>query len=207
MADMYQVPTISTGDLLRAGISAGTDLGRAAEQYMKKGELVPDQLILDMMKERLTASDCSNGYLLDGFPRTVAQADNLRDIGAAIRVVLFFELDDDIILARLGGRWIHPASGRVYHETNRPPRRPGLDDETGEPLAQRPDDSRETVSRRLEVYHQQTRPLISYYRQHAEQGELIWITIDCSQDAATVQQNITDALREHGFMAADSDCS
>ncbi|MDD9864554.1 MAG: adenylate kinase [Gammaproteobacteria bacterium] len=160
----YGIPQISTGDMLRAAVQAGGALGRDVEGMMRAGELVPDALILRLIRERLGAEDCAAGYLFDGFPRTIAQADGLREAGIGIAQVLLIRVDDEEIVRRLAGRRIHPASGRVYHLRNHPPRRTGLDDITSEPLVQRPDDREETVRRRLQVYHEWTEPLFDYYR-------------------------------------------
>ena len=158
-----KVPVISTGDMLRAAVAAGTELGQAARRYMNSGQLVPDQMMVGLVKARIEAADCQAGFLLDGFPRTAQQAIALNELDIEIDCVLALELSDAVIVRRLSGRWVHPASGRVYHTTHHPPQRDLLDDITGEPLVQREDDCAETVQARLEVYHQQTEPLLSYY--------------------------------------------
>ncbi|MEE4361300.1 MAG: adenylate kinase [Pseudomonadales bacterium] len=161
------IPQISTGDMLRAARSAGTPLGQEADRYMSAGELVPDDLIIALVKERITEPDCNGGYLLDGFPRTIPQAEALEQAGIAIDNVIEIDVKDDEIVRRLSGRRVHEASGRVYHVEFNPPKREGLDDETGEPLIQRIDDREETVRKRLQVYHQQTRPLVDFYQERA----------------------------------------
>jgi len=168
--DRLHIPQISTGDMLRAAVKAGTALGIAAKQVMDAGQLVSDDIIIGLVRERLTAPDCATGYLFDGFPRTIAQADALRSAGVAIDVVLEIAVPDADIVQRMSGRRVHPASGRTYHVVNHPPQRAGFDDETGEPLVQRDDDREEIVRKRLEVYHTQTRPLVDYYSQWAATG-------------------------------------
>lgn len=159
----YNIPQISTGDMLRAHVKAGTPLGAAAREVMDAGGLVPDGLIIEMVKQRMTEADCTDGYLFDGFPRTIAQAEVLREAGVAVDFVLEIDVADLTIIERLGGRRVHPASGRVYHVKFNPPRVDGYDDESGEALVQREDDREDTVRRRLAVYHEQTSRLIGYY--------------------------------------------
>lgn len=163
LSKWLKVPVISTGDMLRAAVAAGTELGRAAQQYMHSGQLVPDQMMVGLVKVRIEAADCQAGFILDGFPRTAQQAIALNELDVEIECVLALELSDAVIVKRLSGRWVHPASGRVYHTAHHPPQRDLLDDVTGEPLVQREDDRAETVRARLEVYHRQTEPLLSYY--------------------------------------------
>jgi len=160
----FSIPKISTGDMLRAAVQAGTELGRKAKAVMDAGELVSDDIILGLVKERITAPDCSNGFLFDGFPRTIPQAEGLADIGVDIDYVIEISVADEEIVSRLSGRRVHPGSGRVYHVVHNPPRNEGLDDLTGEPLVQRDDDLEETVRRRLAVYHEQTSPLTAFYQ-------------------------------------------
>lgn len=167
----YGIPQISTGDMLRTEIKAGTALGREARQYMDRGELVPDQLVIELVKQRVRQPDCARGFIVDGFPRTVAQAEAFRDAGISIDFVVEIEVDDDEILRRMTGRRVHPASGRTYHIEFNSPRVPGKDDVTGEPLVQRPDDNEETVRRRIATYHSLTKPLISYYMKWRERGD------------------------------------
>ncbi len=160
----FRIPKISTGDMLRAAVKAGTPLGQAAKKIMDAGGLVSDAIILGLVKERIAEADCGNGFLLDGFPRTIPQAEGIREMGIDIDRVVELAVDDEEIVKRMSGRRVHPASGRSYHALFNPPRVPDRDDVTGEPLVQRDDDREETVRKRLEVYHQQTRPLVDYYQ-------------------------------------------
>ena len=168
--EKYNIPQISTGDMLRAAIKAGTDLGMAAKKVMDVGGLVGDEIMIGLVKDRLKDSDCDNGYLFDGFPRTVAQADAMKDAGINIDYVLEIDVPDDLIVDRMSGRRSHPASGRVYHVKNNPPKVDNVDDVTGEPLVQRADDKEETVKHRLSVYHNQTKVLLGYYNDWAQSG-------------------------------------
>ncbi len=167
----YNIPQISTGDMLRAHVKAGSELGVAAKKIMDDGGLVSDDIIMGMIKERIQEDDCKNGYLFDGFPRTIPQADALKDGGIAVDAVVEIDVDDDEIIKRMSGRRVHLASGRTYHVVFNPPKVEGKDDETGEDLIQRDDDQEETVRKRLDVYHQQTEPLIDYYSKWADSGE------------------------------------
>jgi adenylate kinase len=169
--EKYNIPQISTGDMLRAAIKEGTELGLAAKKVMDAGQLVSDDIIIGLVKDRLKAADCANGYLFDGFPRTVAQADAMKDAGVKIDYVLEIAVPDDQIVERMSGRRSHPASGRVYHVKFNPPKVEGKDDVTGEPLVQRDDDKEETVKKRLDVYHNQTEVLLGYYGEWAKSGE------------------------------------
>jgi len=168
IAERYGIPQIATGDMLRAAVAAGTPLGKQAKDVMDRGELVSDDLIIGVVKERIAEPDCDNGFLFDGFPRTIAQADALREAEIGIDAVVEIEVDDGQIVRRMSGRRVHPQSGRVYHVEFNPPEVAGEDDETGEPLTQREDDQEEVVRQRLETYHEQTEPLVGYYRQWAE---------------------------------------
>jgi adenylate kinase len=168
--EKYNIPQISTGDMLRAAIKAGTELGLAAKKVMDAGQLVSDDIIIGLVKERLKDADCANGYLFDGFPRTVAQADAMKDSGVNIDYVLEIDVPDEMIVERMTGRRTHQPSGRVYHVKFNPPKHEGLDDVTGEPLVQRDDDQEETVKKRLSVYHNQTEVLLGYYNQWAQSG-------------------------------------
>jgi len=167
----YSIPQVSTGDMLRTAIAAGTALGAAAKKVMDAGILVSDDTILALVTERLKAADCANGYLFDGFPRTLPQATAVRDSGVRIDYVLEIDVPDGAIVERMSGRRVHVGSGRTYHIKYNPPRVPGKDDITGEDLIQRADDSEETVKKRLDVYRQQTRPLISYYSDWERTGD------------------------------------
>ena len=169
--DAFGIPQISTGDMLRAAVKAGTPLGVAAEKVMDSGGLVSDEIIVGLVLERLKDPDCAKGYLFDGFPRTIPQAEAMRNAGVAIDYVLEIDVPDDEIITRMSGRRVHPASGRTYHVKFNPPRVEGRDDVTGEPLVQRDDDREETVRKRLEVYRAQTRPLVDYYGKWAASGD------------------------------------
>ena len=169
--EKYNIPQISTGDMLRAAIKAGTELGMAAKKVMDAGGLVSDDIIIGLVQERLKQPDCANGYLFDGFPRTVAQADAMKDSGVAVDYVLEIDVPDDSIVERMDGRRVHPGSGRVYHVKFNPPKVEGKDDVTGEDLVQRDDDKAETVKKRLDVYHNQTEVLLGYYNTWALSGE------------------------------------
>ena len=168
--EKYNIPQISTGDMLRAAIKAGTELGLAAKKVMDAGQLVSDDIIIGLVKERLKEADCANGYLFDGFPRTIAQADAMKDSGVTIDYVLEIDVPDELIVERMTGRRTHQPSGRVYHVRFNPPRVENTDDVTGEPLVQRDDDQEETVKKRLAVYHNQTEVLLGYYNKWAESG-------------------------------------
>jgi adenylate kinase len=167
----YGIPQISTGDMLRAAIRAGTELGRAAQVLIDRGELVPDDVIVDLVKERIAKPDCAPGFLLDGFPRTIPQAEAMKQSQVRIEHVLQIVVPDEVIIERMSGRWCHLPSGRTYHLRFNPPKAAGLDDVTGEALVQREDDREETVSRRLAIYHRQTEPLIAYYEKWAAAGD------------------------------------
>jgi adenylate kinase len=169
--ERYQIPQISTGDMLRAAVKAGTQLGREAKGYMDSGGLVPDGVIIGLVKERIEEPDCGKGFLFDGFPRTIPQADAMKDAGVPIDAVVDIAVPDAEIIVRMSGRRAHLASGRTYHVIFNPPKKEGVDDVTGEPLVQRDDDKEETVRKRLDVYHQQTAPLIDYYKNWERSGE------------------------------------
>ncbi|RZM04495.1 MAG: adenylate kinase [Variovorax sp.] len=163
----FSIPQISTGDMLRAAVKAGTPLGREAQAVMASGALVSDDLIINLVKERLALPDCANGFLFDGFPRTLPQADAMRNAGVKLDYVLEIDVPFGDIIERMSGRRSHPASGRIYHVKFNPPQVEGKDDVTGEDLIQREDDHEDTVRKRLDVYSQQTRPLVDYYSQWA----------------------------------------
>ena len=160
----YGIPQISTGDMLRQAIKDQTPLGIKVKSVMDRGDLVTDEIIIDLVKERISASDCQSGFLFDGFPRTIPQAESLREAGVEIDFVIEINLSDQKIIDRLSGRRVHPGSGRIYHLVFQPPKRDGVDDQTGEPLVQREDDLEETIKDRLRVYHEQTAPLIDFYQ-------------------------------------------
>jgi adenylate kinase len=169
--DKFQIPQISTGDMLRAALKAGTELGKKAKGYMDSGALVPDDVIIGLVKERIKEADCEKGFLFDGFPRTIPQADALKEAGVAIDAVVDIDVPDEEIIKRMSGRRVHLASGRTYHIIFNPPKEEGKDDVTGEDLIQRDDDQKETVRKRLDVYHAQTEPLIDYYKTWEGSGE------------------------------------
>ena len=190
ICDRLEIPQISTGDMLRSAYAAGTELGIRAKAIMDTGELVSDDVILGIVRERLQEPDCTNGCLFDGFPRTIAQADGLVEIGAQIDVVLELQLDDQAIVERMSGRRVHEGSGRVYHIKFDPPRKEGVDDVTGEPLLQRSDDLESTVRERLRVYREQTAPLIDYYRN----TDAKYLEIDGSGTVESIRDSISEAL-------------
>ncbi|TWG86284.1 adenylate kinase [Cupriavidus gilardii J11] len=171
ICEKYGIPQISTGDMLRAAVKAGTPLGVEAKKVMDAGGLVSDDIIIGLVKDRLRQDDCRNGYLFDGFPRTIPQAEAMKEAGVPIDYVLEIDVPFDAIIERMSGRRVHAASGRTYHLKYNPPKNEGVDDETGEPLIQRDDDKEETVRKRLDVYAQQTRPLVDYYSRWAANGD------------------------------------
>ncbi|OGS75310.1 MAG: adenylate kinase [Gallionellales bacterium GWA2_55_18] len=169
--EKYGIPQISTGDMLRAAVKAGTPLGVAAKKVMDAGGLVSDDIIINLVKERIKDADCANGFLFDGFPRTIPQAQAMKDAGIPIDYVVEIDVADSEIIKRMSGRRVHTASGRTYHIVFNPPKVAGKDDVTGEDLVQRPDDAEETVLKRLTVYHDQTKPLVEYYSSWAKSGD------------------------------------
>jgi len=169
--EKFGIPQISTGDMLRAAVKAGTPLGIEAKKVMDAGGLVSDDIIIGLVKDRLQQDDCKRGYMFDGFPRTIPQADAMKDAGVPIDFVLEIDVPDSEIIERMSGRRVHLASGRTYHVKYNPPKVEGKDDVTGEPLIQRDDDREETVKKRLEVYHAQTKPLVQYYTDWAASGD------------------------------------
>ncbi|MGD9970349.1 MAG: adenylate kinase [Sulfuricurvum sp.] len=192
----FDIPQISTGDMLRAAIKAGTELGKLAKSFMDSGKLVTDEIIIGLVKERITQEDCKNGFLLDGFPRTVPQADALKEAGVAIDAVIEIDVPDSVIVERMSGRRAHLASGRTYHIVYNPPKVEGKDDETGEDLVQRDDDKAEVVLDRLRVYHEQTAPLIGYYKGISETDETVkYMTIDGTQPIDSVEKEILSRLQ------------
>ena len=170
ITETFGIPQISTGDMLRAAVKAGTPLGQAAKKVMDAGQLVSDDIIVGLVKERIQEADCKNGFLFDGFPRTIPQAEAMLKEGVEIDHVLEIAVEDEEIVKRLSGRRVHPGSGRVYHVVYNPPKVEGKDDATGEDLVQRDDDKEDTVRKRLEVYHDQTAPLVGFYQDMAAQG-------------------------------------
>jgi|TARA_B100000287_G_C20671476_1_gene793544 adenylate kinase len=195
ISDHLNIPQISTGDMLRASVSKGTELGLKAKVLMEKGELVPDDLILDLVKDRISEKDCANGFLFDGFPRTLDQANALKEKGIKIDCVIEIMVDDDEIIQRMSGRRVHSASGRTYHIKYNPPKQENIDDETGEPLIQRPDDNEETVRKRLAIYHDQTSPLVDFYKKSSlVQNGNKYIEVNGVGDISTIQEQIKKAL-------------
>ncbi|WP_029685704.1 adenylate kinase [Tatumella saanichensis] len=192
--EKYGIPQISTGDMLRAAVKAGTELGQQAKAIMDAGKLVTDELVIALVKERIAQEDCRNGFLLDGFPRTIPQADAMKEAGINVDVVLEFAVPDEVIVDRIIGRRVHAASGRVYHVTYNPPKQEGLDDVTGEALSIRKDDQEETVRKRLVEYHQMTAPLIAYYSKDAAEGLTRYQKIDGTRPVAEVSQQLATIL-------------
>jgi adenylate kinase len=191
----FSIPQISTGDMLRAAIAQGTELGKLAKSFMDQGKLVTDEIIIGLVKERITQADCASGFLLDGFPRTVPQADALAEAGVAIDAVVEIDVADEIIVERMSGRRCHAPSGRTYHIVYNPPKVVDCDDQTGEPLIQRDDDKPEVVLDRLKVYHQQTAPLVDYYQAAAAKNEALhYIKVDGTQPIDQVQDKILSQL-------------
>ena len=195
LTETYGIPQISTGDMLRAAVKAGTEVGLKAKAVMDSGALVTDDIIIALVKDRLTWDDCKAGFLFDGFPRTIPQAEAMRDAGVNIDVVLEIDVPDDEIVRRLSGRRVHLDSGRVYHIEFNPPQKDGLDDVTGEPLIQREDDKEETVRKRLSVYHSQTKPLVDFYQEmEKNSGAVKFIRIDGTGSINDIVANIKAQL-------------
>jgi adenylate kinase len=195
LRDRLKVPQISTGDMLRAAVAAGSALGREAEGYMNRGELVPDRLVVELVRERVKESDCARGFILDGFPRTLAQARALREAGVEIDIVLELHVPDEEVIERMTGRRVHLPSGRIYHVTRHPPKVAGMDDVTGEPLSVRADDAEDTVRNRIAGYHAQTGPLLDYYRRLAgEPGAPRYVRADGSGSVAASRARVFAAL-------------
>ena len=190
----FGIPQISTGDMLRAAINAGTQLGVTAKRVMDEGKLVSDELIIGLVKERITQADCAGGFLLDGFPRTIPQADAMKDADIKVDHVIEFDVNDEVIVERMSGRRVHPGSGRVYHLRYNPPKVEGKDDETGEELAIRPDDQEQTVRKRLGIYHNQTKPLVDYYTELASTGDCAYHKLDGSQAVEAVSHQLETLL-------------
>jgi adenylate kinase len=198
LCQKFGIPQVSTGDMLRAAVKAGTPLGLAAKKVMDSGALVSDDIIIGLVKERIAQPDCANGFLFDGFPRTIAQADAMKQAGVKLDVVLEIDVPDAAIVERMSGRRAHLPSGRTYHLKFNPPKVAGIDDVSGEPLVQRADDSEETVKKRLAVYHAQTRPLVDYYSQWATSGDAAaprYRRIDGTGSVDEITTRALDALR------------
>lgn len=195
ICEAFSIPQISTGDMLRAAVKAGTPLGVEAKKIMDAGGLVRDDIIIGLVKERIQASDCANGFLFDGFPRTIAQAEAMQEAGVALDYVIEIDVPDEAIIDRMSGRRVHLASGRTYHISHNPPKVAGKDDLTGEDLIQRDDDKEETVKKRLEVYHQQTQVLTDFYGKISQaQGKPNYVQINGTQAVETVRENVLSAL-------------
>lgn len=190
----YGIPQISTGDMLRAAVKAGTPLGQQAKELMDAGKLVTDELVIALVKERIVQDDCANGFLLDGFPRTVPQADAMKSAGINVDYILEFDVPDSVIIDRMSGRRIHAPSGRVYHVRHNPPKVDNVDDITGEPLTTRKDDHEEIVRKRLVEYHQLTKPLIDYYQREAKEGRAKYYRIDGTQSVSDVTNELIKIL-------------
>ena len=198
LCQRYGIPQVSTGDMLRAAVKAGTPVGLAARKVMDAGALVSDDIIVGLVKDRIAQSDCAQGFLFDGFPRTIAQAQAIKDAGVQLDFVLEIDVPDSAIVERMSGRRAHLASGRTYHVAFNPPKVEGIDDVTGEPLVQRADDSEETVKKRLAIYHAQTRPLVDFYAQWAATGDAAapqYRKIDGNGSVAEITARALDALR------------
>ena len=189
------IPQISTGEMLRSAIAAGTPLGRQVQRVMDAGELVADDTIVDLVKQRIRGDDCKNGFLFDGFPRTIPQAEALAEANIAIDHVLEIRVPDDIVVMRISGRRVHEASGRTYHVRFDPPRVQNTDDQTGDALIQRDDDQEDTVRERLRVYRQQTQPLVGFYRSLAASGEIEFSAIDGAATVVEIEREISRVLR------------
>lgn len=192
--ERYNIPQISTGDMLRAHVKAGTELGVAAKKIMDQGGLVSDDIIMGMVKARIEEDDCANGYLFDGFPRTIPQAEALKEAGVPIDAVVEIDVPDEEIIKRMSGRRVHLASGRTYHVEFNPPKVAGKDDVTGEDLIQRDDDQEETVKARLKIYHEQTEPLIGFYTGEAEAGACKYIKIEGVGGVEQIREQIFGGL-------------
>jgi adenylate kinase len=192
--EKYNVPQISTGDMLRAHVKAGTELGKAAKKIMDEGGLVSDDIIMGMVKERIKEDDCKNGYLFDGFPRTIPQAEAMKDAAIAIDAVVEIDVPDEEIIKRMSGRRVHLASGRTYHVVFNPPKVEGKDDVTGEDLIQRDDDQEDTVKERLRVYHDQTEPLVDFYSKEADAGSLKYVKVNGVGSVDEIKDGIFSGL-------------
>lgn len=196
LLEKFQIPQISTGDMLRAAVKAGTSIGLKAKKIMEEGGLVPDEVMISLVEERVKAPDCKKGFLLDGFPRTLAQAQALTESGVKIDAIIELKVDFEEVIHRISGRRVHPASGRTYHIPHHPPKVMGLDDETGEPLIQRRDDEEATVRNRLKVYQEQTWPLVEYYQALATAPEDAphFFGVDGMRPVEEVKQTIFEGL-------------
>jgi adenylate kinase len=191
ICDLYNIPKISTGDMLREAVASGSDFGKKVSNILDTGGLVSDEVIGSLIKDRLAQPDCKNGSLFDGVPRTLGQANELKNMGVNFTHVVEIHVDDEVIVNRMSGRRVHPGSGRNYHVDFNPPKSEGVDDDTGEPLIQREDDKPETVLKRLYVYHEQTKPLSDFYTKQSEDTDLIYINVDGSKSVDEVFRSIS----------------
>ena len=194
ICNRFAIPQISTGDMLRESVRDGSSLGRKVKKVMDQGALVTDDIIIDLVKDRIKKNDCEKGYLFDGFPRTIPQAEALAQENIQIDSVIGIKVEDDQIIARLAGRRVHQGSGRIYHITNNPPKRKNLDDITGEPLIQRDDDKEGTIKQRLEVYRNQTEPLVNFYQKMHKEGVLSYRSIDGNKTYEKLSAEILNYL-------------
>jgi adenylate kinase len=194
ICNRFAIPQISTGDMLRESVRDGSSLGRKVKKVMDQGALVTDDIIIDLVKDRIKKNDCEKGYLFDGFPRTIPQAEALAQENIQIDSVIGLKVEDDQIIARLAGRRVHQGSGRIYHITNNPPKRKNLDDITGEPLIQRDDDKEGTIKQRLEVYRNQTEPLVNFYQKMHKEGVLSYRSIDGNKTYEKLSAEILNYL-------------
>jgi adenylate kinase len=202
ICEKYNIPQISTGDMLRAAVKTGSELGSKAKAIMESGALVPDEIIIALVKERITQPDCKNGFLLDGFPRTIPQAEALLNAGIDLDFIIEVAVDDEEIVKRLSGRLVHPGSGRVYHHLYNPPKNAHCDDLTAEPLIQRDDDKEETIRKRLKVYHAQTEPLVKFYQDLSEQQKAnapIFVRISGVGTVEEIRDRILAVLRKNSI--------
>jgi adenylate kinase len=196
ICEQFSVPQISTGDMLRAAVKAGTELGVQAKEVMAAGDLVSDELIIGLVKERILEEDCRNGFLFDGFPRTIVQAQAIVEANIELDHVLEIAVADEEIVQRLSGRRVHPASGRIYHMIHNPPQQEGLDDVSGEPLVQREDDQEDTVRNRLEIYHSQTAPLIDFYQSAAVDSAMAYHRVEGIGSVEEIKSQVLSALSD-----------
>lgn len=196
ITETYQIPQISTGDMLREAVKAETPLGLKVKAVMDRGDLVTDDIIIALVKDRISQPDCENGFLFDGFPRTIPQADALVDQGIDLDAIVEIAVPFDEIIKRMSGRRVHPGSGRTYHVEYNPPVKEGVDDETGEPLIQREDDHEDTVIDRLKVYEEQTSPLVAYYQAKASSSQLQYFSIEGQGTVGEIKEKVLDALTD-----------
>jgi len=194
IVEKYSIPQISTGDMLRTAVQTNSEFGMKAKKIMEEGKLVPDELAIALVKQRISQDDCRDGFLLDGFPRTLSQADAIIEAGINIDYVLEFDVPDEVIIERIAGRRIHAPSGRIYHLRFNPPKIENKDDVTGEPLTLRKDDQEATVRQRLVEYHQQTKPLLSYYRKQAASGNTHYFKLDGTHKVGEIRDELTAIL-------------